>query len=173
MLSRVSPIYDNSYVGLWLFEVIGREYDALWDIIRELPQQLSPNSATWLLPFWEERYGLDIGDYLTNEVRRERIRTAISSLHSQPFTPWLVEQRAQAITGRMATVYENTGPYTFTVYVSISENNPQIEAQLHNMLRRSKPSHLSYELVNARQFDATFFFAPFVLRRKRLRFGEV
>lgn len=25
MLSRISPIYDNSYVGKWLYEVMGRE----------------------------------------------------------------------------------------------------------------------------------------------------
>ena len=30
MMSRISPIYGKSYVGKWLFQVMGLEWDDAW-----------------------------------------------------------------------------------------------------------------------------------------------
>ena len=38
---RGCRIYDNSYVGLWIFEALGREYDRTWEIIETMPAQLT------------------------------------------------------------------------------------------------------------------------------------
>ena len=73
MLEQVSPIYENSYIGLWMLEVIGREYENLWELVRTLPAQLFPETADWGLELWEKRYGLD-GAGLTLEERRAQLR---------------------------------------------------------------------------------------------------
>ena len=38
--------YDNSYVGKWIFQVIGQEYDDARKIMQELPAQMFPETAT-------------------------------------------------------------------------------------------------------------------------------
>ena len=55
MIDTVSPIYENSYVGSWLFEDIGREWDRLWKIIDEMPDQLFPQTVTWLITITNTR----------------------------------------------------------------------------------------------------------------------
>lgn len=57
-LSSISPIYAESYVGLWLLEVIGRQLDDLGKWGREYGKQTVPYTATWSLPYWEEQYGI-------------------------------------------------------------------------------------------------------------------
>ena len=48
MLSYVSQgFYDSSYVGKWLYQVMGMEYDDVRKIIEELPYQMFPETATW------------------------------------------------------------------------------------------------------------------------------
>ena len=39
--------YKDSYVGKWLFQVMGLEYDDALSIVGELPRQMFPETATW------------------------------------------------------------------------------------------------------------------------------
>lgn len=42
MLSYVTPgFYDKSYVGKWMFQVMGLEYDKALKLAEELPEQFS------------------------------------------------------------------------------------------------------------------------------------
>ena len=52
--------YDNSYVGKWIFQVMGEEMDDARAIIDELPLQAFVETATWGLRYHEEKYGLPI-----------------------------------------------------------------------------------------------------------------
>ena len=48
MLSYVTPgFYDKSYVGKWMFQVMGLEYDKALKLAEELPEQFFPETATW------------------------------------------------------------------------------------------------------------------------------
>ena len=58
MISRVSPIYERSYVAKWLYEVMGREVDDAEIRFSELREQANPETATWALRYWEQRYGI-------------------------------------------------------------------------------------------------------------------
>ena len=50
MLARVSPIYERSYVGKWLYQVMGLEMEDARRLFDELRQQAFPETATWHLP---------------------------------------------------------------------------------------------------------------------------
>lgn len=65
--------YDNSYVGKWLFQVMGLEYDDARRILEELPQQFFPETATWGLMYHEIKWGLPVREHLTYEERRKLI----------------------------------------------------------------------------------------------------
>lgn len=49
--------YDKSYVGKWIYEVMGRELDLATVHIEELPYQMFIDTATWGLKYHEIKYG--------------------------------------------------------------------------------------------------------------------
>ncbi|MEH2941937.1 putative phage tail protein [Lachnospiraceae bacterium KK002] len=65
--------YDNSYVGKWLFQVMGLEYDDARRILEELPRQFFPETATWGLMYHEMKWGLPVRENLPYEERRKLI----------------------------------------------------------------------------------------------------
>lgn len=146
MIGTVSPIYEDSYVGCWLFEDIGREWERIWAIIDELPNQLFPETVTWLMDMWEERYGIipNIGDDL--ETRRSRIMEAEAP--PQPFTPWSLNRWVYANCRRQVIVDEHVGPYTFGVYVvNQPDSLPLDYSKLWKYIVKHKHSHMSFELL--------------------------
>lgn len=169
MLSRVSPIYDNSYVGLWLFEAIAREYDALWTILDDLPNQLYPGTATWALELWERRYGLPIPSASTIELRRINIQLKRSA--RPPMNPARLESIIEAITGKTAQVNEHIGAYTFELRFSAASG--EHIRQIREMVNRLKPSHLSYNMVNTQYHTVGYYLGGCVARRKSLVYREV
>ena len=74
MLSYVSQgFYDSSYVGKWLYQVMGMEYDVVRKIIEELPYQMFPETATWGLMYHELKWQLPVRENLSYEDRRKLI----------------------------------------------------------------------------------------------------
>lgn len=145
MLDRVSPIYNDSYVGLWIFEAIGREYDGLWDIIHELPDQLFPESVTWAIELWERRYGITPPATATLEERRRKLLAARST--PSPFTPAALQRYIQQLVRRQSEVLDHIGPYTFGVFITASDNMDTSDTEAINAyIKRHKPSHMSFEL---------------------------
>lgn len=66
--------YDKSYVGKWIYEVMGRELDLATMHIEELPYQMFIDTATWGLKYHEIKYGLPVREDLSYEERRRLLR---------------------------------------------------------------------------------------------------
>ena len=146
MLGRVSPIYDNSYVGLWMFEAIGREYDQLWEIVNSFPDQLFPESATWSIELWERRYGIVPIEGQSLETRRQRVLAMRST--PKPLNPFQVESYIRIMYERDCEVVDNVGSYTFGVYIIATDTPKELNVRdITAYLDRHKPSHMSYELA--------------------------
>ncbi len=146
MIETVSPIYEDSYAGCWLFEDIGREWDRIWEIIDELPDQLFPQTATWLLGLWERRYGITPNTGDTIDIRRRRIEEI--EAYPKPFTPWALDRWVNITSGRNAVVQDNIAPYTFGVCISLHPDSGPISADaVIKYINEHKHSHMSYELV--------------------------
>lgn len=62
--------YETSYVGKWLFQVMGMEYDKAFELIEDLPNQFFIESATWGLRYHEIKWGLPVRENLSYEERR-------------------------------------------------------------------------------------------------------
>lgn len=145
MLQRVSPIYDDSYVGLWMFEAIGREYDKLWDVVNTFAAQLFPETVTWAIELWERRYGLASTPDLSLEERRQRILAMRST--PKPFNAHSVKAFIRTMYGRESEIVDYVSPFTFGVYLTSSEEPKEIDIQdISSYLDKHKPSHMSYEL---------------------------
>ena len=145
--------YDKSYVGKWVFEVMGREIDKIKAIIDALPEEVVYETATWALKYHEIKYGLPVKEDLTDAQRRSLIRQ--KKLENQaPMSPWRMEEILKAYTGENACEIHDindegwedyfTHPNIFIVQV---DSNATVDiTALKNRLDNIKQSHTVYEL---------------------------
>lgn len=98
MLSYVSDgFYDESYVGKWIFQVMGEEYDKALEIVMDLPAQFYPETATWGLMYHEIKWGLPVRQNLPYEERRRLI--FLKRDYRSPMTPYHMEKYLADATG--------------------------------------------------------------------------
>lgn len=76
IIDYVSQLYGDSYVGLWFFQAIGTVLEPGCDLSEALMLETSPATATLLLPYYEQEYGLQPDPSFTVEQRRELIMAA-------------------------------------------------------------------------------------------------
>ena len=146
--NMVSPIYGESYVALWIFQAIGKELDAAKEIAVGLFSELHPETATWFLPLWEERYGITPGADWSLERRREAVIS--KQKFNAPITPKKMSEIASALVGVPVDVIENTGKNQFTVYVRKNTTAEKF-ASAKEAIDEAKPAHLIYDIVIAEE----------------------
>jgi hypothetical protein len=141
MLSRVSPIYDRAYVGKWIYQVMGLGLDEVRLRFNELPDQAFPETATWGLKYWEQRYGLTDTEGKSIALRRQEVLSYRGA--KAPLNPKKVEAILSAITGREVVVTEDVAPYTFAVEVLDGDSGFDYAAVIRR-IKRLKPSHQAF-----------------------------
>ena len=171
MVNMVSPIYGESYVGLWLFQAIGAELDRLRVFLEELELQLNPATATWMLPEWERRFGITPEVDWSIQQRRDAI---ISKRRlTAPITAKKLEDICSALVGARVDIEENTGKNKFTVYVRDNVTVEQFKAAA-DAIEQAKPAHLIYDLSIAESNNVTVEnYTAFGVAQKVQHFVEV
>ncbi len=155
MLSYVSGgFYDRSYVGKWLFQVMGMEYDKVLEIVNDLPAQSFPETATWGLMYHEIKWGLPVRMNLPYDERRRLIYQKRD--YRAPMTPYRMEKYLEDATGYTVHVADvnDLGEYgfmaphpnAFKVYF-VGEGTLESK-KIHRMLGHLKQSHTVYVLVD-------------------------
>lgn len=148
MLSYVTKgWYDNSYVGKWLYQVMGAEIDRYEAVIEELPYQFFPETATWGLRYWEMTYGLPVNENLSYEERRKLIIEKRDT--KAPMNPWRMEQILSQTVGSKVDIRDiNDGgdvshPNQFIVGV---QGDADVDVgDMLKKLHELKESHTSYQ----------------------------
>ena len=151
MLSYVSDgFYDKSYVGKWIFQVMGNEYDKACEMVEELPKQLFPETATWGLMYHEIKWGLPIRANLSDEERRRLIYQKRD--YRAPMTPYCMEKYLANTTGFEVHVsdvhdpwkeYLPEHPNQFRVFF-LGEGTLNAKLALRT-IERIKQSHTTFE----------------------------
>lgn len=145
MLGMVTRgFYDKSYIALWLFEVIGREYDDMDKWSREIKREIFIQTCTWSIDIWEWVYGISTNPELPLAQRRAQIMA--KQLQRPPINPAQIEGLLAAFTGCPVTVTDPSRPYTFSLLVD--ESNAQFPVNYkaaRELLNKVKPSHLATE----------------------------
>lgn len=153
MLSYVTKgWYDRSYIGKWLYEVMGRELDRGEKVIEELPYQMFVETATWGLSYHELKWGLPVRSDLPYEERRKLIYQKRS--YHAPMTPYFLEKYLKEATGFEVYIADihDPGPYgyrpphpnVFQVYF-MGEGTLDT-GSVHAVLSRLKQSHTAYKM---------------------------
>ena len=141
ILEWLSPIYGNSYVGLWLLQIIGMQLDKAGQWTAEMALQVTPQTATWTIEFWEKEFDIVPDDNWTLEQRRQNILAKMKYI--APMNPAKLSDIASAAAGAPVEIVENTGKNTFAVMVRrYTENFDRAKA----MIDEAKPAHLIYTI---------------------------
>lgn len=150
--------YDKSYVGKWLFQVMGLEMDELQAHMDELILQIFPETATWGLRYHEEKWGLPVYSGENYEERRKAVLAKRD--YRAPMMPYRMEQYIQDMTENytvwIADIHDKgprnwTAPHpnTFRVYL-IGEGDTagtiDIDA-IKRVIDRIKQSHTTYTMA--------------------------
>ena len=147
VIDFVSPIYGNSYVGLWLFQAIGTVLDDVCKIAGQMRYETNVATADLLLSYWERQYGLSEDSSLTKEQRRDRIIS--KKLNQGPCNPARLRAAiSTALGGVEVDITENVAQNTFLV--NIREVVDSIVPAVA-VIERMKPAHLIYQIRVATQ----------------------
>lgn len=136
MIDYVSPIYGESRIGLWLFQVIGLELDDVQEICEDIYDQMFISRATWSLPYWEKAYGITPLPDQTIEQRRQQIK---QRREKKALNPARFEKILSSLSGVEAKIVENTGKNTFQVIFYGTVNNYD---EVLRRIEQLKPAHL-------------------------------
>lgn len=144
-IDYVSPIYGDSYVGLWLYEVMGKELDGVAEIVEALKTEANPTTAVLLLDYWEDFYRLPRAPHLSVVQRQARIEAAIKQ--RGPCNPNNLAALVSATLGGIETdITENIAKNTFMVNMHEFVDTPGALDAVRAALDRRKPAHLIYIL---------------------------
>lgn len=142
MIDWVSPIYGNSYVGLWIFQAIGIVMGEIYAIADQLRYETNFMTADLLLDLWERQYGIATDSSLTKEERRTRILA--KKLTRGASNPERIRAAVSAALGGVEVeIKENVSKNKFVVTVlePIDSIVPAVA-----VIERMKPAHLIYDL---------------------------
>lgn len=150
IIDFVSQIYGESYVGLWLFEVIGQALDEVYTSAVGLRDETSPVTAVRFLDLYEDHYGLLRDPSLNTKQRQKRI---IAKMQSRgPCNPTrLAEAVSGALGGAEVDIIERVDKYTFLVIIREVVNDLK---PARDILDQMKPAHLIYIIQTTIQTQA-------------------
>ena len=134
--------YDRSYLALWLFEVMGREWDEMRAWSEELKKEIFVQTCTWSIDIWEWVYGFEPDETMTLEERRQRILNRVRGV--RPINPEVLRLGVEELAKADTEVHDFVGPYRFEVIIH-PKNSPIPFDKILKYLRDTKPSHLSYD----------------------------
>lgn len=142
IIDYVSPIYGDSYVGLWIFQAIGTVLGEVCAIAEQLRNETNPTTADLLLDYWEREYGVITDTSLTKEQRRAKV-TARAQGQGPGNVARLRDAVSAALGGVAVEIDENVAQNTFLVTIreTIESITPAVA-----VIERMKPAHLVYQV---------------------------
>jgi hypothetical protein len=144
MMSMISPIYEKSYVGKWIFEVMSEPLALAQQTVKDLEKEAFPETATWSLPYWEQAYGIDTNENLSQEERRWKIVKKRN--FRNPMNPYRIAQLVSDVCGRTAELIENVAPHTFEIRIGPGESEAELQAIIDEV-NKDKQSQKSFRVV--------------------------
>lgn len=165
MLSYVTEgWYDRSYVGKWLYQVMGMTMEQVKQRYEELPDQLFVEKATWGLCYHEQKYGIPVRKNLNYEKRRQLLLQR--GMKRVPMTPYNMEQYLKRLLGIDAEVsdihdpgslgYVLDHPNRFKVVVWNHNTNIDLDySKIEKTIRKVNQSHTVFTLEHRQNFESS------------------
>lgn len=122
-------------------EIDGEEVGRLRHYVEDLEDQTYISTATWGIKKWEKIYGIVGSESSTIEQRRAAV--LMSEKGEKTFTPSLVKDIANEMTGVDVEVRENYSDYSFVVFFVGQYGVPKGIREFREWLEMAKPAHLA------------------------------
>lgn len=153
--------YDRSYIGKWLYQVMGVSLDRVKEYYEELPEQFFAESATWGLCYHEQKYGLPVREHASVEERRQAILQ--KKKVRVPMTPYHMErilERQLSVKAEIADIHDQgtlglvpEHPNRFVAIIWEEGQNTILDyAAVEAVLDQIKQSHTVYEVEHRQIF---------------------
>lgn len=142
--------YDKSYVGKWIFQVMGLEWDEAYKFADELQEQFFVETATWGLKYLEMMYSLPVREDIPVEERRRRLLEQRDT--KAPMTPYRMEQIILSATGCTVHIGDINDTPNYTEHPNVfwchvDEDGKAIDVGgIEKTLNKLKQSHTDYKL---------------------------
>ncbi len=155
MLDDVSTgFYEKSYVGKWIYQVMGLEYDDAFSLAEALPEQFFPETATWGLRYHEEKWGLLVRESLDYDERRRLIYQKRD--YRAPMTPYRMETYLRNATGFEAHISDchdpgddGYQPMHPNIFQAVFEGEGTLDVRkVKELLKKIKQSHTTFSIFD-------------------------
>lgn len=154
--------YDHSYVGKWMFQVMGMSMERIKSLYEELPEQFFVETATWGLSFHEEKHGLPIRTEMDIEERRALIYQRTKSRVA--ITPYNLEQMLKQRLKLQAEIsdvhdagslkFKPSHPNEFKVTIWEHGTNSEINYEaVEKLILDVKQSHTVFQTEHRQRFE--------------------
>ena len=151
IIDYVSPIYGESYVALWIFEVIGIVLSQAAGLAEKLRFEANPITTELLMDQWEDQYGLYRDSSLTMEQRRARLLDKIR--YRAPANPKRLAAAMATVLGVPVEITERVAKNTFQVDILDAVGDFRKLMRAIEVLEAKKPAHLIYKVAQNSRVD--------------------
>lgn len=159
MLEYISPIYDDSYVGLNLLQIMGARLDIVSGWLDEYERQIVTKTATWSINLWEDTYGIPHDTTLSLDDRRVKVDTKRWS-HG-PASPYKMTKLAGDVCGFPTSSYDPQKEHYFGIRITANPQNVN-ERKIRAVLDRAKPAHMEYDITYQQVVGETMYMGGLV-----------
>lgn len=140
--------YDNSYVGKWIYQVMGSEIDEIQKIADGLKDQIFAETATWGIIYHEMKYGIPFDSAKELDERRRAVITKRDHANKMPWTPFFVKNMIWNAFSVNAELIDKDTPFTATLNVLIGENESTGDPRkILAYICKTKPSHIEIDII--------------------------
>ncbi|ACD23760.1 DUF2313 domain-containing protein [Clostridium botulinum] len=149
MYNSVSPIYDKNIIMQAIFEAIGSEADLTEKQLDDIMLQIYPQTATWGLVFWEERYKLQTNLDEPIEIRRAKVISRIQT-KNKIVNPKRIELTIKNFIKAQVEVLDSIAPYILGINITSEKGFHNSLNSMYKEVKRIKPSHMGvkYNLIS-------------------------
>ncbi|AEG60008.1 putative phage tail protein [Desulforamulus ruminis] len=134
------PEYYSTGESRILIEAIGKQIEALREVILEVEKQFSITTATWGLSWWEKEYG--IKSYVGKPDDQRRSVILSKKRGAGRFTIELLRTVAQSYERGLVDVYDHPEDYYFIVKFNDTLGVPPNLDDLKNAIEEIKSANL-------------------------------
>lgn len=150
IITYLTPKYGEAYTFLWLIQIIGMQLDDMKTWAEGMTLQVTPQTATWSIGFWENEYGIVPDPAWTLEQRRKEVQNKMMA--RGPMNPKRLSQIASNSAGVEVAVKERTGKNKFTLLL---RDYPRDISRMKREVDAAKPAHLIYDFFVQKLVDAS------------------
>ena len=144
MMQMISPIYEKSYVGKWIFEVMGASLELAKSTALSLREQAFPETATWSIAYWEDSYGIHPNESLSLEERRKQVIQKRN--FRKPMNPARIEMLVENLCGRKTKLRENVEPHVFEIEIASGSTDASLN-KIIDLINEVKQAQKSFRII--------------------------